>query len=175
MNSRRDSRLGIHLAILLAILLALTCLAACGDGGGLPGPRHPGTLNTQLLVESTPDGVVEAVRIDSAFWNPAVLLHTGDDAVLEVEGPFFVRFFNAADTTLVLRYDLRFLDDGGFLVDRFIPFGQPLNLAPGESSQQAGTFVIRSSPDIGRFGLATMQIAVRLTLPAAAPVGKAAF
>ena len=145
----------------LVILLAGVSLAACGDGNTL-GPRDPTTLHTQLLVEVAPEGAAEAVRIDSAFWNPAVLLPTGNDAVLEVEGPFFLLLRNTSDVALSMCYDLRFLDDGGFLVDLFIPFGQPLALAPGETIQQADTFVIRSSPDIGRFGLVTMQVAVRL-------------
>ena len=109
--------------------------------------------------------MTEAVVLDSAFWTPAALLPTGNDAVLEVEGPFVIRLRNTGDTALTLRYDLRFLDDGGFLVDRFIPFGQPVSLPPGQVVLQDGTFVIRSTPDIGRFGLVTMQIVARLSLP----------
>lgn len=151
--------------MIVRLVLLLVVLAGCGDGTTL-GPRDPTTLHTQLLVETAPEGVAEAVRIDSAFWNPAALLRTGDDAVLEVEGPFFLRLRNTSAVALTMRYDLRFLDDGGFLVDLFIPFGQPVALAPGETIQQAGTFVIRSTPDIGRFGLATMQVAARLTAAA---------
>jgi hypothetical protein len=143
----------------------LLLAASCGDGTGL-GPRDPESLRSELLVESAPEGQSESVRLDSAWWYPAALLSTGDEAVLEVEGPFTIRLHNNGADTLSMRYDLRFLDDGGFLVDRFIPFGQPVLLPPGQAVLQEGRFVIRSSAEIGRFGLLTMRIAVRLSEPA---------
>jgi hypothetical protein len=146
------------------LLMGWLVLTACGDGSTL-GPREQASRRTQWLVEVAPEGMTEAVVLDSAFWTPAALLPTGNDAVLEVEGPFVIRLRNTGDTALTLRYDLRFLDDGGFLVDRFIPFGQPVSLPPGQVVLQDGTFVIRSTPDIGRFGLVTMQIVARLSLP----------
>ena len=144
-------------------LLTLAAVA-CGDGSAT-GPRDPASLHTQWVVESAPAGMTEAVVVDSAFWNPAALLLTGDDAVLEVEGPFSILFRNTGEELLEMRYDLRFLAVDGFLVDNFIPFGQPVRLAAGQQVLQEGTFVIRSTPDIGRFGLLTMRIAARIALP----------
>ncbi|MDA0335530.1 MAG: hypothetical protein O2782_10220 [bacterium] len=146
------------------LLVALLATAGCGDGSSL-GPRPPQSLYSEWVVQSAPEGMAETVIVDSVFWNPAVLLPTGDPAVLEVEGPFAIRLRNLGETVLELRYDLRFLDDGGFLVDRFIPFGQPVLLPPGQARLQQGTFVIRSPPEIGRFGLATMQIVARFMQP----------
>ncbi|HJP30077.1 MAG TPA: hypothetical protein QGF95_05930 [Candidatus Latescibacteria bacterium] len=148
---------------MVLLLLGLTAVA-CGDGSTL-GPRDPAALQTRLVVESAPDGLAEAVVVDTAFWNPVALLATGDDTVLEVEGPFSIVFRNTTQESLEMRYDLRFLDDGDFLVDRFIPFGQPVSLAAGQPQRQEGRFVIRSTRQIGRFGLVTMQIAVRLVRP----------
>ena len=138
------------------LVLGLLAVVGCGDGSAT-GPRDPASLHTQLVVESAPAGMTEAIVVDSAFWNPAALLLTGDAAVLEVEGPFSILFRNVAEEPLEMRYDLRFLDVDGFLVERFIPFGQPVL---GE-----GIFVVRTTPDIGRFGLLTMQIAARLVRP----------
>ena len=138
------------------LVLGLLAVVGCGDGSAT-GPRDPASLHTQLVVESAPAGMTEVVVVDSAFWNPAALLLTGDAAVLEVEGPFSILFRNVAEEPLEMRYDLRFLDVDGFLVDRFIPFGQPV--------LEEGIFVVRTTPDIGRFGLLTMQIAARLVRP----------
>ncbi len=148
--------------MIVGLLLGLL-LVACGNGSGV-GPRDPASLHTQLLIEAAPEGADSDVRVDSASWNPAVLLPTGADTPPEVVGPFMILFHNAGDRALSMRYDLRFLDDGGFLVDNWIPSGLPVILAPGQITRQMGQFIIRTSPDIGRFGLATMQIAVRLSL-----------
>ncbi|HCL30895.1 MAG TPA: hypothetical protein DIC52_21005 [Candidatus Latescibacteria bacterium] len=146
------------------LLVGLLLASACGDGSTF-GPRDPASLHTEWVVESAPEGLIERVVIDSVFWNPAALLPTGDDAVVEVEGPYLILFRNTGEQALEMRYDLRFLEEGGFLVDRFIPFGQPVRLAAGQQTRQEGRFVIRSSPDIGRFGLLTMQIVARMLLP----------
>ncbi len=82
-----------------------------------------------------------------------------------MEGPFRIVFRNTSDQPLQMRYDLRFFEEGGFLVDWFIPFGQPVVFAAGESRVQEGTFLVRTTPAIGRFGLAEMRIGARLTFP----------
>ena len=146
------------------LVLGLLAVVGCGDGSAT-GPRAPASLHTQLVVESAPAGMTEVVVVDSAFWNPAALLLTGDAAVLEVEGPFSILFRNVAEEPLEMRYDLRFLDVDGVLEDRFIPFGQPVLLAAGQPVLEEGIFVVRTTPDIGRFGLLTMQIAARLVRP----------
>jgi hypothetical protein len=150
-----------QVSIYLCLLMALLCIISCGEGSSV-GPRDPSSLHSQWVVESAPDSLAEAVVVDSVFWNPAALLPTGDASVFEVEGPFLILLRNTATESLQMRYDLRFLDEDDFLVDRFIPFGQPVVLAGGQSARLEGRFVIRSTPDIGRFGLLTMRIAARL-------------
>jgi hypothetical protein len=153
-------QISIHLCLFMALFQVLSC----GEGSSV-GPRNPFSLHSEWLLESAPDSLAEAVVVDSVFWNPAALLPTGDPSSFEVEGLFLILLHNTATESLQMRYDLRFLDEDDFLVDRFIPFGQPVLLAAGQSSRLEGRFVIRSTPDIGRFGLLTMRIAVRLTRP----------
>ena len=141
-------------------LLAAASLG-CGDANPL-GPRDLADLRSELVIESAPPGLERAVAADSASWYPAAVLATGDAGIVEIEGPFRFRLRNAALQGLSLRYDLRFLDVDRFLVDRFIPFGQPLLLGEGEAKLAQGTFVIRAPIDVGRYGLATMVIAVRV-------------
>ena len=135
----------------------------CGDAEDPLRWRDPEDLRTVLLIESAPPGLSEAVVVDSASWFPAALLPTGNENDVEVEGPFRIGFRNTSDQPLEMRYDLRFFEEGGFLVDWFIPFGQPVAFAAGESRVEEGTFLVRTTPTIGRFGLAEMRIGARLT------------
>ena len=136
----------------------------CGDAEDPLRWRDPEDLRTVLQIESAPPGLSEAVVVDSASWFPAALLPTGNENDVEVEGPFRIEFRNTSDQPLQMRYDLRFFEEGGFLVDWFIPFGQPVVFAAGESRVEEGTFLVRTTPTIGRFGLAEMRIGARLTL-----------
>ena len=150
--------------ILTAAVLGLW---ACGSGD-VEDPlrwRDPEDLRTVLLIESAPPGLSEAVVVDSASWFPAALLPTGNENDVEVEGPFRIVFRNTAEQPLQMRYDLRFFEEGRFLVDWFIPFGQPVVFGAGESRVEEGTFLVRTTPTIGRFGLAEMVIGARLTVP----------
>ena len=136
----------------------------CGDAVDTLRWRGPEDLRTVLQIDSAPPGLGEAVVVDSASWFPAVELPTGQENDVEVEGPFRIEFRNTSDQTLQMRYDLRFFDDTGFVIDWFIPFGQPVVFAAGQARVEEGTFVVRTTPDLGRFGLAEMRIAARLTL-----------
>ena len=138
---------------------------SCGDAVDTLRWRSPEDLRTVLQIDSAPPGLSEAVVVDSASCLPAVELPTGQENDVEVEGPFRIEFRNTSDQALQMRYDLRFFDDTGFVIDWFIPFGQPVDFAAGQTRVEEGTFVVRTTPDLGRFGLAEMRIAARLTLP----------
>ena len=150
-------------AAALAIVVGLMAWS-CGDAENPLRWRSPEDLRTVLQIDSAPPGLNEAVVVDSASWFPAVELPTGRENDVEVEGPFRIEFRNTSDQPLRMRYDLRFYDDTGFAIDWFIPFGQPVVFAAGQTRVEAGTFVVRTTPDLGRFGLAEMRIAARLTL-----------
>ena len=151
-------------ATLTAAVLGLMAWG-CGDAENPLRWRDPADLRTVLQIESAPPGLSEAVAVDSASWFPAAQIPTGNEDDVEVEGPFHIRFRNTSEQPLRMRYDLRFYDDTGFVIDWFIPFGQPVVLAAGQAVIEEGTFVVRTTPDLGRFGLAEMRIAARLTLP----------
>ena len=155
---------GVRPAILTAAVLGLGAWG-CGDAEDPLRWRDPEELRTVLLIESAPPGLSEAVVVDSASWFPAALLPTGNENDVEVEGPFRIGFRNTSDQPLQMRYDLRFFEEGGFLVDWFIPFGQPVVFAAGQAVVEEGTFLVRTTPTIGRFGLAEMRIGARLTFP----------
>ena len=161
-HAREHGGGGVRPAILTAAVLGLGAWG-CGDAEDPLRWRDPEELRTVLLIESAPPGLSEAVVVDSASWFPALLLPTGNENDVEVEGPFRIGFRNTADQPLQMRYDLRFFEEGGFLVDWFIPFGQPVVFAAGESRVEEGTFLVRTTPTIGRFGLAEMRIGARLT------------
>ena len=53
-------------------------------------------------------------------------------------------FSNVGDATVWVRYDLRFFDQEEFLIDAFIPIGQPVVLSAGETRRVEGNFLIRT-------------------------------
>lgn len=124
-----------------AILLGTwICAAGCGlaDGAKVSGEVE---RRTEVVVEAG-EGLGEAVRVDSAFWRPGIFA-VGSGDKLEVDGRFRIIFRNLTDLELEVRYDLRFLDPDEFLIDLFIPFGQPLVLGAGAAREVEGTFSIR--------------------------------
>ena len=124
-----------------AILLGpWVCAAGCGLADGVKGSGEVGR-RTEVVVEAG-EGLEEAVRVDSAFWQPGIFA-VGSGDKLEVDGRFRIIFRNLTDLELEVRYDLRFLDRDEFLIDLFIPFGQPLVLGAGVAREVEGTFSIR--------------------------------
>ena len=105
------------------------------------------------------------MQVDSVFW----LLDSFDPLDPEdvlVEGWFELVFRNQSPERLALRYELRFFDADFFLVDRFIPFGQPLVLEPGQIQRVRDIFTIRAGPirDLPLINL--LQIAGTISRPA---------
>ncbi|MEE2656942.1 MAG: hypothetical protein VX733_00440 [Candidatus Latescibacterota bacterium] len=138
-------------------------LSACGDGNavGLPNEED---LSWELVLEAVSADLGEAVIVDSVLWLPLPLLRAPNGST-EVEGPFFIEFRNGFEQALWMHYDLRFLDEDGFLLNRFIPFGQPVALPVGKIVVQEGEFLINSGQQAEDFfPPVRMQIVARVTL-----------
>ena len=144
------------------LALALLLAAGCGSSTGPDLPDGDG-LASRVEIEGD-DAPTAAVRVDSVAWRPRRLLPLSFDSLepeLEIEGTYAVFFRNAGDAPLDLRYDLRFLDRDGFLIDVFNPFGLPLRLEPGATLRHGDTFTVRAATERQVEELATMQVNVR--------------
>jgi len=147
----------------LGSVFLVLLLTSCGDG------RNPTNAlfdqqnrHTLLLIEEAPTGFEDAVGIDSALWRPTAVF-PAPGQTLEIVGDYEISFRNDGDVPLDLRDDLRFFDDGDFLVDNHIPFALPLRLPPQSTTWQRGSFILRGGEDAGRYGLRTLRVAIRLS------------
>ena len=84
---------------------------------------------------------------------------------MEIPGIFSATIQNNSNKVIWLRYDLRFFDDEGFLVDDYIPFGQPIIVDPNSKQTLNEEFIVRSANIDQVMRLATMQFAARIRLP----------
>ena len=98
------------------------------------------------------------MRIDSLAWRPTFLDFGFEEELQEFEGTFDARFVNLTDQPLQIRYDLRFYDRDDFLVDAFIPFGQPVRLDPRQVRRVEGDFFLRASDPRDLERLTTMRL-----------------
>ena len=130
--------------------------------------------------EDVPSGVVDALRsevefvedeglegsvsIDSLTWWP-FLPQPGFGGTAEVEGVFVAVFRNVGADTVWVRYDLRFFDQEEFLIDAFIPLGQPIVLIAGEEQRVEGDFLIRTDDPRDFERLALMRLVARIRRP----------
>ena len=130
--------------------------------------------------EDVPSGVVDALRsevefvedeglegsvsIDSLTWWP-FLPQPGFGGTAEVEGVFVAVFRNVGADTVWVRYDLRFFDQEEFLIDAFIPLGQPIVLSAGETQRVEGDFLIRTDDPRDFERLALMRLVARIRRP----------
>ena len=65
-----------------------------------------------------------------------------------------------------VRYDLRFFDQEEFLIDAFIPLGQPVVLIALEKTQRVeGDFLIRTDDPRDFERLALMRLVARIRRP----------
>ena len=110
------------------------------------------------------EGLEGSVSIDSLTWWP-FLPQPGFGGTAEVEGVFVAVFRNVGADTVWVRYDLRFFDQEEFLIDAYIPLGQPVVLSTGEEQRVEGDFLIRTDDprDFGR--LALMRLVARIRRP----------
>jgi hypothetical protein len=140
-------------------LLLSWALCSCGLAGDASGPRNIERRSEVVYEEE--DGLQGAVRIDSLEWLP-FLPFLGSGGLVEVEGVFAGIFVNAADEQVLIRYDLRFFDDEDFLIDAFIPFGQPVVLAAGERRLVQGEFLLRAEDARQASSLELMRLVAKV-------------
>lgn len=148
-------------------LLMLAALLVWTTGCGLTGdPTGPGDIErrTEILLESD-EGLEKAVRIDSLVWRPFPPQLGFEDEIQATEGTFSALFINLTEQDLQVRYDLRFYDREDFLVDAFIPFGQPVRLSSREILPVEGVFRIRSTDPRDLERLAIMRLFARVAKP----------
>ena len=110
------------------------------------------------------EGLEGSVSIDSLTWLP-FLPQPGFGTTVEFEGIFAAVFRNVGDSTVWVRYDLRFFDPEEFLIDAFIPIGQPVVLNAGETRRVEGDFLIRTDDPRDFERLALMRLVARIRWP----------
>jgi len=141
-------------------LLMLPVLFFWTIGCGLTDdPTGPGDIErrTEIILESE-EGLEEAARVDSLVWRPFPPELGFENEIQAIEGTFSALFTNLTDQSLQIRYDLRFYDREDFLIDAFIPFGQPVRLSSRETLPVEGTFRIRSDDPRDLERLAMMRL-----------------
>ncbi len=143
----------------IALVLLLGGCFAAEDGPS-------GTANVLYSeVEFVEDeGLEGSVAIDSLTWLP-FFLEPGLGTTAEFEGIFVAVFRNVSDATVWVRYDLRFFDQEEFLIDAFIPLGQPVVLSAGETRRVEGDFLIRTNDPRDFERLALMRLVARIRRP----------
>ena len=109
-------------------------------------------------------GLEGSVSIDSLTWWP-LLPRPGLGAIAEFEGTFAAVFRNVGEVTVWVRYDLRFFDREEFLIESFIPFGQPVVLSPGQARRVEGEFLIRTDDPRDFERLSLMRLVARIRRP----------
>ena len=110
------------------------------------------------------EGLEGSVLIDSLTWWP-FLPQPGFGETVEFEGAFAAVFRNVGETTVWVRYDLRFFDQEEFLIDAFIPFGQPVVLSAGKEQRVEGDFLIRTDDPRDFERLSLMRLVARIRQP----------
>ncbi len=110
------------------------------------------------------EGLEGSVLIDSLTWWP-FLPQRGFGETVEFEGVFAAVFRNVGETTVWVRYDLRFFDQEEFLIDAFIPLGQPVVLSAGEEQRVEGDFLIRTDDPRDFDRLSLMRLVARIRRP----------
>ena len=135
-------------------LLAAGSVVACGGGSTRPEEIE---LRTEVLLEAEDEELIVEVQVDTAYWAPGLFNFTVPDRV-EINGQFGIVFRNLGGRALEIRYELIFFDVDTFLIDRYIPLGQPVRLGPAQVRDVQGEFIIQA-PDVRDLELlATMQV-----------------
>ena len=140
------------------VLLLVGCFAAEDGTSG-----EAGALYSEVeFVED--EGLEGSVSIDSLSWWP-FFPQPGLGSTAELEGVFVAVFRNVGESTVWVRYDLRFFDQEEFLIDAFIPLGQPVVLSAGETRRVEGDFLIRTDDPRDFERLALMRLVARIRRP----------
>ncbi len=143
----------------IALLLLLGGCFAAEDG---PSGTVEALRSEVEFVEDA--GLEGSVSIDSLTWLP-FFPEPGFGTTAEFEGAFVAVFSNVGDATVWVRYDLRFFDQEEFLIDAFIPLGQPVVLSAGETRRVEGDFLIRTDDPRDFERLALMRLVARIRHP----------
>ena len=147
----------MSMGIALVLLLGGCFAAADGPSGAVD------VLHSEVeFIED--EGLEGSVVIDSLTWWP-LLPQPGFGATAEFEGVFAAVFSNVGTATVWVRYDLRFFDPEEFLIDAFIPLGQPVVLTAGETRRVAGDFLIRTDDPRDFERLALLRLVARVRRP----------
>ena len=143
----------------IALVLLLSGCFAAEDG---PSNAVQALRSEVEFVED--EGLEGSVSIDSLTWLP-FFPEPGFGTTAEFEGIFAAVFRNVSDSTVWVRYDLRFFDQEEFLIDAFIPIGQPVILSAGETRRVEGDFLIRTNDPRDFERLALMRLVARIRRP----------
>ena len=147
----------MSIGIALMLLLGGCFAAEDGPSGAVEALRSE--------VEFVEDAGLEgSVSIDSLTWLP-FFPEPGFGGTAEFEGIFVAVFRNVGAATVWVRYDLRFFDQEEFLIDAFIPIGQPVVLSAGETRRVEGDFLIRTDDPRDFERLALMRLVARIRRP----------
>ena len=147
------------MSIWIALVLLLGGCFAAEDG---PSDAVDVLRSEVEFVED--EGLEGSVLIDSLTWLP-FFPEPGFGTTVEFEGIFAAVFRNVGEATVWVRYDLRFFDSEEFLIDAFIPIGQPVVLNPGETRRVEGDFLIRTDDPRDFERLALMRLVARIRRP----------
>ncbi len=137
-------------------------LGGCFASEDVPSGAADVLLSEVEFVED--EGLEGSVSIDSLTWWP-FLPQPGFGGTAEVEGVFVAVFRNVGADTVWVRYDLRFFDQEEFLIDAYIPLGQPIVLSAGETQHVEGDFLIRTDDPRDFERLALMRLVARIRRP----------
>ncbi|MXX38472.1 MAG: hypothetical protein F4Y91_09230 [Gemmatimonadetes bacterium] len=147
------------MSIGIALMLLLGGCFAAEDG---PSGAVEALRSEVEFVED--EGLEGSVSIDSLTWLP-FFPEPGFGGTAEFEGIFVAVFRNVGAATVWVRYDLRFFDQEEFLIDAFIPIGQPVVLSVGETRRVEGDFLIRTDDPRDFERLALMRLVARIRRP----------
>ena len=144
----------------IILLLLVGCFAGRDRVGS---DREPLRSEVEFIED---EGLEGSVVINNLVWQPFLPLPgSGLEDFGEFDGAFAGVFRNVGAEEVWVRYDLRFFDREEFLIDAFIPFGQPVVLAAGEVKKVEGELRIRVGDvrDIERLSL--MRLVARVRRP----------
>ena len=123
-------------------------------------------LRSEVEFVEVDEGLESSVQIDSLIWQPFLPLPgSGLEGSGDFDGAYQAVFRNVGRQEVWVRYDLRFFDREEFLLDAFIPFGQPVVLAAGEVKKIEGEFRLRLGDPRDIELLSLMRLGVRVRWP----------
>ena len=150
-------------------LLIVLFWAGCFAGRDRVGSdREP--LRSEVEFAEADEGLEGSVQINNLVWQPFLPLPgsglggAGEFAG-QFDGAYAGVFRNVGTEEVWVRYDLRFFDREEFLIDAFIPFGQPVVLAAGEVKKVEGELRIRVGDPRDIELLSLMRLVARVRRP----------